>query len=293
MSLGFKPSAETLKGAHTYLTSASSLSIMSLFFKGKTFLIYVCFITVCIIVGMHFILLKKNPISSVDAAPTIRREANQQIKEFLQDNREAKEMRFKAKNRKEAESLGLLNVKKFKAGNYKFKYFFFLGHINYVDEATGDVVEIDPTFEKQADNTFVMSRASYIAKAPEYADEAMSFIVDGESTTFTPSNITLGTTTTAVLHVAGVAENNKITYVDAFGPGIDYVLQAEPDELRKLVVFKAEPANISQDIRIEFKTSLKNKATLRGRNTRVDNVFFRQPAVWDSSGIIEPIDIEL
>lgn len=266
---------------------------MRLFFKGKTFLIYVCLVSACIIVGIHFFLLKRNPISSVDAAPSIQREGNQHIKEFLEKNRDAKGVHFKAKNRKEAESLGLLNVKKYKTGSYTFKYFFFPGHVNYVDETTGDVVEVDPTFEKQADNTFVMSRASYTAKAPEYADEAMFFMVDGESTTFTASNITIGTTTTAVLHIAGVQDNNTIIYADAFGPGIDYVLQAEPDELRKLVVFKAVPADISQDIRIEFKTSLKNKTTLRGRNTRVENIFFRQPAVWDSSGIIEPIDIEL
>ena len=242
---------------------------------------------------MHFILFKKNPISSVDAAPSIQREANQHIKEFLQDNRGAKEVLFKAKNRKEAENLGFLNVKKYKTGNYKFKYFFFPGHVNYVDEAAGDVVAIDPTFERQADNTFVMSRASYTVKAPEYADEAMSFIVDGETTTFIASNITLGTLTTPVLHIAGVQDDNKVIYTNAFGPGVDYVLQAEPDELRKLVVFKAEPADISRDIRIEFTTSLKNKALLRGRNTKIENVFFRQPAVWDSSGIVEPIDIKL
>lgn len=237
--------------------------------------------------------IRKYYVSEVSASSNGYDGRIESIKDFTRANPRAKERKFKAKNRAQAESLGLLNMKKFESGNYKFKYFFFSGHINYIDESTGEIFEADPAFEKQADGTFVMSKANYKAIAPAFADETLSFILDSEPVTFVASGIFIGATTTPVLHVAGIHNNNIVTYPDAFGSGIDYVIQAESDELRKLVVFKVQPADISQDIRIEFKTSLKSKAILRGKNTKIGSTFFRQPTVWDSSGTVEPIDIEL
>lgn len=212
------------------------------------------------------------------------------VEEIIKNHPTAREVKFRVKSRKDAEALGLLNMKKFSTGNYSNKYIFFPGEVNYVDEATGEVVETEPVFELQPDGTFRMSRASYHAQAPAFADEEAEFSVDNERVSFAPLKLN----TTTIQHIPAMLDGTRVVYPDAFGSGVDYILQAEPDELRKLVVFREPPKDLSQDIRIEFQTSLKGKATLRGRNTQLGSIFFRQPTVWDNSGaVVEPITVEL
>ncbi|TSC75653.1 MAG: hypothetical protein G01um101431_1206 [Parcubacteria group bacterium Gr01-1014_31] len=208
----------------------------------------------------------------------------------MREHPRAQEAVFRVANRNDAEARGLLNVKKFDLGAAQKRYLFFPGHINYVDEQ-GTVVEADPTFIVRPDGAYAMTKAGYQVLAPQFADGVLEFTVDGATVTFRA--LGLGTSTPATVpHVQGIPQENRVIYPDAFGVGIDYVIQAESDELRKLVVFRTPPVQ-DFDLRVEFATSLGDSGTIRGRNTKFGATFFRQPTIWDSAGKQLPITVEL
>ncbi|KKQ53715.1 MAG: hypothetical protein US74_C0060G0005, partial [Parcubacteria group bacterium GW2011_GWA2_38_13] len=211
------------------------------------------------------------------------------VKEFKRNNSQAKEIVQKVSGSVEARSRGLLNMKKFDLQNGNIQYLLFSNDINYVDPATGDIREADPLFTADPGGTFTMDKASYKAIAPQFADEPLYFIVDGEATTFQP----VGIDTIEVSHAPGVLNGSRVIYLDAFGPGIDYIIQAEADELRKLVVFRDEMLAPKDDIKIEFATSLRHTTDIFGENTKLGKVHMRQPMVWDANNISTPIAIRL
>lgn len=210
-------------------------------------------------------------------------------KELKRKNPQAKEIIQKVSGREEAQSRGLLNSKKFDLGNGINRYIFFSGDINYVDPATGDIKEADPFFTADPDGTFTMDTASYKAIAPQFADEPMSFILDGEATTFQPVKLD----NEKVSHAPGILNGQRVLYLDAFGLGIDYVIQAEADELRKLIVFRFGMPAPTNDIKIEFETSLSHTTDIYGENTKLGKVYMRQPMVWDANNVAMPIAMKL
>ncbi|MDD5109927.1 MAG: DUF2341 domain-containing protein, partial [Patescibacteria group bacterium] len=209
------------------------------------------------------------------------------LEKYLESHPGVEPVQLTARDRQEAQKKGYLNAKVFKQKDGGTEFVLYPGDINYVDDR-GNVVEADPQFRPQSDGTFLMDKASYTARAPAFADETLTVTIDEENVTFTA----LGIDGVPVAHQAGVVARNRVVYADAFGPGIDYVVEAEADELRKLVVFRT-PQTPARNVRIEFATSLPQTTVIHGRNTTLGKIFFRQPSIWDSNNHIEPITIAL
>ena len=212
-------------------------------------------------------------------------------REVVKEHPAAHQVVHLANNRESARTEGLLNMVELALGDNRKQYLFFPGDINYVDPATGEVVEADATFAPQPDGTFLVDKASYHARAPAYADQPLQFLVDGQSVTFTALGI--GTSTIATVgHVAGIAEGGRVRYPDAFGSGIDYVIEADSDMLRKLITFRTPPP-FTEDFQVDFSTSLQVESVIRGQSTQVGKIFFREPTIWDSGNYAQPITVRL
>src|SRR3989338_1589032 len=106
-------------------------------------------------------------------------------REVVKEHPAAHQVVHLANNRESARTEGLLNMVELALGDNRKQYLFFPGDINYVDPATGEVVEADATFAPQPDGTFLADKASYHARAPAYAAQPLQFLVDGQSVTFT------------------------------------------------------------------------------------------------------------
>ncbi len=186
----------------------------------------------------------------------------------------------------------------------------FASHVNYRDgkqyRRINTYLNFDPLLSKWGQN-----RASYSCSLPQYADDWIDF-----TSGYLEANISIKARALAS-HVLGVLRNgepdgNYILYPNAFGKGIDLRIYAEEDGLKKVIVINSKPnliADMSFDFELDLpsaKPILDNSNNPWDRSSRLDfssktlligdrgkELYFRDALLWDSSGMIEPVKIEL
>jgi len=155
-----------------------------------------------------------------------------------------------------------LNSKVFYNGDGTFTLRAHVGHIHYKDKQTREFEDIDPTLIP-TENGWEMRKSNYEAEIPKYADGEFKFIhsclidintkKDLELPEECISFIPLG-----VSHVDGRLDEGKrkVTYPNAFGDGIDLEIETGKLSLRKYIVIRKQPEELTKDLEFSFVVSL-------------------------------------
>jgi len=202
----------------------------------------------------------------------------------------------------------------FDLGNGSKNYKIHTGQINYKDK-NNDFQKIDTSLHPISGGQ-VLTKASYYAKLPDYADDWFKFYnnYEGANQTIKAKPVTS--------HVEGEVFNNQtdgnyVLYKDAFGQGIDLKTYAYWGGLKKEVVINQKPTT-SQDLTFDFELDIPQNATITkadgtewdksspldftGTQISIGDSFIRQASVWDSRRstadytirpINQPVDIQL
>ncbi len=167
-------------------------------------------------------------------------------------------------NAKEILSKRSLTAKVFDNKNGTFELQAHIGHIHYKDKNDKQFKEIDTTLIATASG-WEMRQASYEVELPKYADDWFtwinSFILDprtGGEHNLPEERIRMRPV--GAQHVEGVVVNDptdpwankKVLYANAFGQGIDLMIQARNVGFDKLVVIREKPADLSNDRQFSF-----------------------------------------
>jgi hypothetical protein len=209
------------------------------------------------------------------------------------------------------------NQNAFDIGNGKKKYVIHTAHVNYKDPKTGAFEKIDTRLELDAvDKKWKLSKASYLPKIPQYADDWFEFYNNYEG-----ANHTIRAKPVCA-HVKGEMHNNAddgnfVLYKDAFGKGIDLKVYAYWAGLKKVIVINKKPTDTTKELFFDFEMDLPrdkaNKELVKSIENQVwtktsqlefkgkilkigpekKESYFRDARVWDSSELNESVDIIL
>ena len=191
---------------------------------------------------------------------------------------------------------------KTRAGMTKKTYEFYAGHIHYkTDGGRFERIDLRPVWNGQS-KQFIVNKASYRAKLPQYADGYVHF-----TNRFKGRNETLSAKPQAQ-HVAGEVQKNSVLYRNAFGEGIDLEIRCVWIGIREIVVIRQPIPGLLSDLSIRYTLNVPASARFRtgkmewgrqgtldltGKAAQVGESYFSHASVWDSKGRRAPVKITL
>lgn len=177
----------------------------------------------------------------------------------------------------EVKELRTLNSRTYRNDDGSYTARFYCGHINYLDENTGEFEEIDTTIIEGIDRNYEMLKACYNVKLSPGLEEdeyPIQFIAREQTLSFIPRGIfwrnEAGEEELISLvnkvdktEVAG----NTLIYPGAFGEGIDLEIVCNEDGIAKVVVFNTpevlpEPGIADAYLAIEYEWKLAEAVSL-------------------------------
>lgn len=213
------------------------------------------------------------------------------------------------------------NKKVYDLGEGKLRYICHTSHIHYKDNQGYKDINTKLSFK---DNSWKHNTASYHPTIPEYSDSWFEFYNAYEETNHTIKARPI------CEHIQGKytesAEGNFVLYTDAFGKGIDLKVYSYWAGLKKVIIVNDKPSDISKPLEFDFELELPTKEEtinsktsivsakvidtkssvewvksetldFKGKDLKIglDNKYsyFRDALMWDSSGIVEKVNIQL
>ncbi len=215
-----------------------------------------------------------------------------------------------------------LNSKVWSKPNGSFALNAHVGHIHYFDKFDQDgsgkrFREIDTNLKwNEQRKVWYSTYASYQPSIPEYADSWLTFrdVFEGKDQSILIRPLSE--------HIKGTKiSDRQILYENAFGAGIDLRLGAGNNSLRKEVIIREKPTDLTKDLEFEFEVklplgkdvsvgrignkeliNLADRKLLRGKQLMVGteladgkewHSYLRTALIWDSGGNAEAIQVEI